>query len=281
MDSFELNKIIGAILGTLLFVMGVGFLAEAIYAPTGHGEAGYALPEPEEGAVAEAPEEEAVPLGVLLAEADAEAGAGVARKCASCHNFNQGEPNKTGPALYGVVGASIAHRDDFDYSDALLAHKEAGETWTYEHLNAFLESPKGFAPGTKMTFAGLRSEQDRADLLAYLQTLSDSPVPFPEPPAEEATGDDAAANAEATEAEDGEAAPEVGEETPAAVEEAIETEGTDEGPGATPEMDNAADTETDTDGSVEGSNPEEEPAVDASPAEPEGAPGEPEATTSN
>lgn len=191
MDSFEWNKIMGAVLGTLVFVMGVGFLAESIYAPIHDRGPGYALPEPEgDSHGGEVVEEVVIPLPVLLASASVDDGARSARKCASCHNFGEGDANKTGPALYDIVGADIAAIDGFAYSDALLSLEG---NWTYDNLNAFLESPKGFAPGTKMSFAGIRSEEERANLLAYLQSLSASPVPFPEvveEPAEEpAEGD--------------------------------------------------------------------------------------------
>lgn len=181
MDSFEMNKIIGAVLGTILFVMGVGFLAEEIYAPHSSGTVGYALPMPEadgHGGGAEV-EEVVVPIGVLLASASAESGAKVAKKCASCHNFDKGSANKTGPALFDIVGHGIAQNASFGYSDVLVEMGAAGDTWTYDSLNAFLEKPKTFAPGTKMSFAGLRSEKDRVNLLAYLQSLSEDPVPFP------------------------------------------------------------------------------------------------------
>src|SRR6185312_442459 len=109
MDSFELNKIIGAILGTLLFVMGVGFLAQGIYAPITHNGPSYDLPEPAATtASAAAPAAPAVPLAELLAKADPTAGAASAKKCQSCHDFTQGGPNKTGPDLYNMVGAKIA-----------------------------------------------------------------------------------------------------------------------------------------------------------------------------
>jgi len=187
MDSFELNKIIGAVLGTLLFVMGAGFLAEAIYHPIENRGPGYALPEPEVaeggGAVAEAP---AVPLAVLLASASVDRGASAVRKCQSCHTFGEGEPAKQGPNLYAIVGASKAHMDGFAYSDILLQQKAEGQVWSYENLDAFLLNPRGYAPGTKMNFAGVRSPEERADILAYLQTLSASPVPFPVAEAEEA-----------------------------------------------------------------------------------------------
>lgn len=204
MDSFELNKILGALLGTLLFVMAIGFLAEALYEPIEDAGPGYDLPEPEGTVVATAATDSAAtPLPVLLASADADAGAAVARKCQSCHNFNKGDANKTGPALFEIVGAPVAHLDDFNYSDALLALHEAGQTWTYENLNHFLESPRKFAPGTKMTFAGLRSEKDRANILAYLQSLSDNPVPFPTPePAEPDSTQSADAPGEETSSDD-------------------------------------------------------------------------------
>tara|TARA_R110002020_G_scaffold12525_7_gene45912 strand:+ start:6068 stop:6814 length:747 start_codon:yes stop_codon:yes gene_type:complete len=189
MDSFELNKIMGAVLGTLLFVMGAGFVAEAVYHPIEDNGPGYALPEPVAdagGAVEEAAPE--VPLGTLLASADATRGAAAVRKCQSCHNFGEGEPNKQGPHLYDVVGRAEGSVEDFAYSDALLAHNAAGDIWTYENLNAFLTKPSDYAPGTKMAFAGIRTAEERADILAYLQSLSASPVPFPtaEPVAAEA-----------------------------------------------------------------------------------------------
>ena len=191
MDSFELNKIMGAVLGTLLFVMGVGFVAEAIYHPIEGRGPGYALPEPEPvagGAVAEAAPE--VPLGLLLASASAERGANAVKKCQSCHNFGEGEPNKQGPHLYDVVLRPEGSVPDFAYSDALVAHRDAGDVWTYENLNHFLTKPADYAPGTKMTFAGVRTAEERADILAYLQSLSADPKPFPA--AEETVTDPAA-----------------------------------------------------------------------------------------
>jgi cytochrome c len=211
MNSFEVNKIVGAVLGTLLFVMGVGFLAEAIYAPKEGIGPGYTLPSPEGGveAAAARPEVAATPLPVLLASASAEDGAKVAKKCVSCHTFGKGEGNKTGPHLFDIVGRPIASISDFSYSNALHTLADEHGNWTYEALNDFIINPKAYAPGTKMGFSGLPSEKDRANLLAYLQTLSDSPVPFPaaeaapaaDAPATDAPATDApAADAPATEA---------------------------------------------------------------------------------
>jgi cytochrome c len=181
MDSFELNKIMGAVLGTLLFVMGAGFVAEAIYHPIEGRGPGYALPEPvaaEHGGEVAAAEPE-IPLGVLLASASAERGAAAVKKCASCHNFGEGEPNKQGPGLYGVVGRLEGSHEGFAYSEGMLAHNAAGDTWTYENLNHFLTKPADYVPGTKMNFGGIRTAEERADILAYLQTLAADPVPFP------------------------------------------------------------------------------------------------------
>lgn len=197
--SFELNKIAGAILGTLLLVMGLGFLAEAIYAPIEGRGPGYTLPEPTEGgATAEVVEVEATPLPVLLASASVDDGASVARKCQSCHNFEEGAGNKTGPALYDIVGRPIAAHEGFSYSDALHEYGAEHGNWTYETLAAFIANPREDVPGTKMTFAGISDEEDLANLLAYLQSLSASPVPFPEPEAEAPAAEEVAATDDST-----------------------------------------------------------------------------------
>ena len=235
MDSFELNKIFGAILGTLLFVMGVGFLAEAIYHPIEGRGPGYELPEaaPAGGTeeAAAAPADAGPPLGVLLASADAAAGQSAVKKCASCHNFGEGEANKTGPLLYGVVGRPEGSHEGFAYSDALKAHHDAGDVWSYENLNHFITSPKTYAPGTKMSFAGVKDPVERANILAYLQTLSPSPVPFPAPESEAAP----AADATATPATDGTAtAPSPATEAPEADQGAgASAAGTESAPAAT------------------------------------------------
>ncbi|GLQ53250.1 c-type cytochrome [Devosia nitrariae] len=183
MDSFELNKIIGAVLGTLLFVMGVGFLAEAIYHPIEDRGPGYNLPEPEGTETAEAPAGPTVePIAVRLAAASSERGATAVRKCQSCHNFGESEGHKTGPVLWNTVGHPIGGHEGYSYSAALQERNAAGETWTYENLDEWLAGPTTFAPGTKMTLS-VSSPEERADILAYLQTLSAEPVPFPEPEA--------------------------------------------------------------------------------------------------
>ncbi|WP_244488333.1 cytochrome c family protein [Devosia sp. Root436] len=252
MDSFELNKIMGAVLGTLLFVMGAGFVAEAIYHPIEGRGPGYALPEPEateHGAVAEAAPE--VPLGVLLASADPTKGAAAVKKCQSCHNFGEGEPNKQGPHLYGVVGRPEGSVEGFSYSEGMLAHNAAGDTWTYENLNHFLTKPSDYVPGTKMTFSGIRTPEERADILAYLQTLSGSPVPFPA--AEEAApaaaeGDAAAPAAEGEAAVPAETAAPADAEAPADAPAATPAEAPATEPAAATETPETTATETPVEG---------------------------------
>lgn len=224
MDSFELNKILGAILGTLLFVMGLGFLAEAIYHPIEGRGPGYALasasPEGEQGGTEVAV---VADIGTLLASADPAAGQAAAKVCTSCHSFSPDGKNGAGPGLYGVVNRPVGSHPDFAYSEGMLEHNAKGDLWSYENLNAFLTAPKAFTPGTKMSFAGLKDDKKRADVIAYLSTLSDAPVPFPAPAAapaaaEAAPAADAAPAAEAPATT--EAAPAATEAAPAAAEPA-------------------------------------------------------------
>jgi len=178
-SSLETNKIIGAILTAGIIASGSGVVSRIIYSPEYPQEPAYQVVMAEaEGDGEAAAEEKAAPLPQLLANASVDDGESVARACQACHSFEQGGPNKIGPPLWAIVGADIAAHEGFAYSDA-LAGKE-GE-WTFETLSAFLEDPRGWAPGTKMSYAGVQDPQDRADLLVYLRSLSEDPVPLPEP----------------------------------------------------------------------------------------------------
>jgi len=182
MDSFELNKILGAVLGTCLFVLAVHIATGAIFAPPVAAKPGYEVAVKEEkpgGKPEAAPAEK--PIEDLLATASVEHGAQIAKQCQICHNLQEGQGPKVGPDLYGVVGRPIASKANFHYTDAL---KSKGGNWTFDALNAWLTKPSAYAPGTAMTFAGLPHENQRADLIAYLNTLSQHPEPLPTPKAE-------------------------------------------------------------------------------------------------
>ena len=224
MDSFEVNKILGAVLGTCLCLLAINIAAGAIFAPEKPAKPGYELGVPEQppsGKPAE--QEKQQPIEQLLANADMKRGENSAKKCQACHTFNKGEPNRVGPNLYGVVGRDRASIPGFNYSAAMKgkggkwtiedlntfnkggrnlvgpnlwgvvgrqrasepgfnysgAMKAKGGNWTIEDLNQFITNPRGFIPGTNMTFAGIPRGSDRADVITYLNSLSDNPAPLP------------------------------------------------------------------------------------------------------
>ena len=177
MNSFELNKILGAILGTCLIVLALNIGAGAIFAPEKPAKPGYAIAvkthgEGEKPGAKEAEE----PMEAMMASGSVEKGQATAKQCQACHTFEKGGPNRVGPNLWGIVGRPRASEAGFNYSAAM---KAKGGTWTFGELYAFLANPRSYIAGTNMTFAGLARGQQRADVIDFLNTLSDNPQPLP------------------------------------------------------------------------------------------------------
>ena len=170
-DTMFLTKVTGGFCGAFLVFLLGGWAAEGIYAGGGHGEGEQAYVievASAEGAAVEEAVEEGPPFADLLAAADPAAGeATFGRACGGCHKVEDGV-NGTGPSLYGIVGRPVQAIADFDYSGALIA---VNDVWSADHLNTFITNPKEYAPGTKMTYTGMRSAEDRADVIAYLATI--------------------------------------------------------------------------------------------------------------
>jgi cytochrome c len=183
MDSFELNKVIGGLLGTVFVVFSVGLVSDALFASPSPEKPGFAIEAteaPAEGG-ADAAAAGPKPIAELMPAASAEKGAAIFKKCEACHSGEKGGPNKVGPDLWDIVDRPVAEHEGFSYSAGMKEFSKGGsEKWTYDHLYHFLLSPKNYVKGTAMGFAGLKKDEDRADLLAYLRTLSDSPKPLPE-----------------------------------------------------------------------------------------------------
>lgn len=179
MDGFELNKIMGAVLGTLLFTLSLSIVSGGIFASHPPTKAGYEIAvKDDKGATGPASAEPQVPFENLLAEANPEKGASVARQCVACHDFTKGGPNKVGPNLYGIVNRDVATVPGFAYSNSMKSKKGK---WGFDELNKYLENPGKMVPGTSMTFLGIRRGPDRAAVIAYLNKTADAPAALPKP----------------------------------------------------------------------------------------------------
>ena len=180
MDSFEINKIVAAILMVALIIIGIGKLTDVIFYVEKPETPGYVV-EVEQVAASNAQStlemtEKKIDIAALMALGDLATGEKVFKKCAACHSIVKGGKNNIGPALYNVVGRQVGSVNDYKYSKAL---SEYGKEWTFEELNGYLIKPAKWIKGTKMAFAGLRKEADRASVIKYLNENSDSPLPLP------------------------------------------------------------------------------------------------------
>ena len=182
MDSFEINKIIAAVLLTALIIIGIGKFTDILFHVEKPKESAYKIEGLEVAATnasadsTEAKAVEAVDIKALLAMGDLAHGEKVFKKCTACHQIAAGGKNMIGPNLWGVIGRTSGSISDYKYSKALVAYTK---NWTFEELNGYLIKPQAWIKGTKMAFAGLRKEKDRASVILYLNKNSDSPLPLP------------------------------------------------------------------------------------------------------
>ena len=175
MDSFEINKIVAAILIVIVMVVGIDKLSDVIFHVDKPETPGYVV-NVEQVSTASAASESKIDIASLMALGNAESGKKIFKKCVACHSVVKDGKNKIGPALYNVVGRKVAGVTDYKYSKALVAYKK---DWTFEELNGFLLKPAKWIKGTKMAYAGLKKEEDRASIIKYLNQNSDSPLPLP------------------------------------------------------------------------------------------------------
>lgn len=184
MDSFEYNKIIGAILATVFVVFSISIVSDTLFAAHSPEKPGFIIESAEgdgggEVAAAAGPE----PIAPLLASADVAAGQKLFARCAACHTDDSGGANKIGPNLWGVVDRPVASHAGYAYSAGMKEHAGQRPTWDYQHLSDFILAPKATVKGTAMNFPGLKKAQDRANLIGYLRSQADSPAPLPDPAA--------------------------------------------------------------------------------------------------
>lgn len=199
MGDLFFNKVAGVILAVALFMMALGELSNIVFGGSKTAELAYPidLAALQSAAPVEEIESGPVDFGLLLASADLSAGERVARRCAACHTFNDGGANGTGPNLWGVMGRGVAEVAGFNYSGAMNAYGSGGTRWLFENMYEYLENPRGYVPGTSMSFAGLRNQEERINIIAYMRSQDDDPLALPDPLAAAPAGDDSVAGTEA------------------------------------------------------------------------------------
>ncbi len=179
MDSFEINKIVAAVLMVALIIIGIGKLSNIIFHVEKPKTPGYAVDVEQANTVSSTINttvEEKIDIAALMSLGDVISGEKIFKKCAACHSIVKGGKNNIGPALYNVVGRKVGIVEDYKYSKALSSYDKE---WTFEELNGYLIKPAKWIKGTKMAFAGLRKEKDRASVIKYLNQNSDNPIPLP------------------------------------------------------------------------------------------------------
>ena len=179
MDSFELNKIVAAVLMVALLVIGLGKVADSVFYVKKPKKPGYQVEVESQlasGTSKTANVVEKIDIAAIMTLGDVTSGEKIFKKCVACHSINKGGKNKIGPALYNVVGRAVGGVNDYKYSKALASY---GKEWSFEELNGFLKKPASYLKGTKMSYAGLRKEKDRASVIKYLNQSSDSPKQLP------------------------------------------------------------------------------------------------------
>ena len=176
MDSFEINKIVAAVLVVFLVVFGIGKISDIVFYVEKPTTSAYKVEIVNASTSTGSDTLETVDIAALLAVGDAEHGKNVFKKCSACHSVKKGGKNKIGPALYNVIGRNMAGLEDYKYSKALI---EFAKSWTFEEMNSFLIKPTTYIKGTKMAFAGLKKDKDRASVILFMNQNSDNPLPLP------------------------------------------------------------------------------------------------------
>jgi len=176
MDSFEINKIVTAILVVFLVIFGIGKISDIVFHVEKPNTSAYKVEASTASSAQDSSSSELVDITALLAMGNLDDAKKVWKKCSACHSIKKGGKNKIGPALYNVLGRNVAGLENYKYSKALLAY---GKTWTFEEMNGFLKKPQTYIKGTKMAFAGLKKEKDRASIILFMNQNSDSPLPLP------------------------------------------------------------------------------------------------------
>ena len=176
MDSFEINKIIAAVLVVFLVVFGIGKISDIVFHVEKPNTSAYKVEVSTTSSKENFEAVQLVDIAALLAMGNLDDAKKVWKKCSACHSIKKGGKNKIGPALYNILGRNVADLDNYKYSKALMAY---GKTWTFEEMNGFLKKPQAYIKGTKMAFAGLKKEKERASVILFMNQNSDNPLPLP------------------------------------------------------------------------------------------------------